>query len=436
MGEQDVVDTLGVSPGGGAEVGLITQSQWGAVRALFERGMARKAIARELGLDVKTVKKWLRQDFEPQHRRSRGRLADGLEEFLRARAMEVGFNGAVLFREAKERGFSGSYSALARFVSPWRSQFRGQELATRRFETEPGKQAQVDWGSSWVWLGEGRVRVHVFVMVLGYSRRVFARGYLSEGLDALLDGHERAFAHFGGRTETILYDNPRTIVLAKDEATGAVTWNAAFKDRMDFYGVGTRLCRYYRAQTKGKVESGVKYVKRNALAGRRFADLDALNAWLDEWARTVADERVHGTTHERPSERFARAEAAALVPVDRRPPAPRERVESRVVPRDGYVAIDANRYPVPLEWAGRTIEVRVLAEAVTLSIGDAAPIRHARLSGKHQVARWAGAPRQIPCAPSTRHEGPPRLDPAFLGAVAEVDVRSLAHYELLVEVAS
>ena len=105
MGEQDVVDTLGVSPGGGAEVGLITQSQWGAVRALFERGMARKAIARELGLDVKTVKKWLRQDFEPQHRRSRGRLADGLEEFLRARAMEVGFNGAVLFREAKERGF-------------------------------------------------------------------------------------------------------------------------------------------------------------------------------------------------------------------------------------------------------------------------------------------------------------------------------------------
>ncbi len=436
MDEQDVVDSLGASPAGDAGAGLISQSQWGAVRALFERGMGKKAIARELGLDVKTVKKWLRQDFEPQHRRSRGRLADGLAEFLRARAVEVGFNGAVLFREAKDRGFSGSYSALARFVSPWRSEFRSLEFATRRFETEPGKQAQVDWGSSWVWLGEQRVRVHVFVMVLGYSRRVFARGYLSEGLDALLDGHERAFTHFGGRTATILYDNPRTIVLAKDEASGAVTWNAAFKDRMDFYGVEVRLCRYYRAQTKGKVESGVKYVKRNGLAGRRFADLDALNEWLETWARTVADERVHGTTHERPSERFQRAEAALLVPVDRRPPAPRERVESRVVPRDGYVALDTNRYPVPLEWAGRTIEVRVLPEVVTLSGGEAGLIRHGRLSGKHQVARWDGPPRHVPRTSPARQEGPPRFDPVFLGSVAEVDIRSLAQYEHLAEAAS
>ena len=96
----------------------------------------------------------------------------------------------------------------------------------------------------------------------------------------MLDGHEQAFAHFGGRTETILYDNPRTIVMSKDEETGEVEWNATFKDRMDFYGVKIRLCRYYRAQTKGKVESGVKYVKRNALAGRRFRDLEELNACL------------------------------------------------------------------------------------------------------------------------------------------------------------
>lgn len=302
-----------------------------------------------------------------------------------------------------------------------------------RFETDPGKQAQVDWGSTCVWLGERQVRVHLFVMVLGYSRRVFARGYMKEGLDALLDGHARAFAHFGGRTETILYDNPRTIVLAKDEASGAVTWNAAFKDRMDFYGVEARLCRYYRAQTKGKVESGVKYVKRNALAGRRFADLEALNVWLEEWCLAVADERVHGTTHERPQERFRRAEAAALVRVDHRPPAPRERFESRIVPRDGYVAIEANRYPVPLEWSGRKIEVRVLAEAVILDGKDGVPVRHARLLGKHQVARWLGAPRRVPRPVESSLDGPPRFDPAYLGLAAEVDIRSLAQYEMLSE---
>jgi transposase len=347
--------------------------------------------------------------------------------------VEVGFNAAVLLREVREQGYAGSYSALARFVAPWRAEQRSEELGTVRFETGPGDQAQVDWGTSWVWLGEERVRVHLFVMVLGYSRRVFARAYASEGLDALLDAHERAFEHFGGRTRTLLYDNPRTIVLSKDEASGAVTWNATFKDRMDFYGAEVRLCRYYRAQTKGKVESGVKYVKRNALAGRRFADLDALNRWLVEWCLTVADTRVHGTTHERPIERFVREEAAALVAVDARRPVPRARVESRIVPRDGLVAVEANRYPVPLEWAGRKVEVRIRAEQIELGGAGVDAMRYARLTGKHQVARWSGPPRRPVRAAGAILDGPPRFDPAFAQVAAEVEPRPLAHYEQLVE---
>ena len=435
MDEQHEVDTLGAGPGGGAEGELISESQWGAVRALFERGVSRKAIARELGLDIKTVRKWLRRSYEPQRRRSRGRLLDRFSEFLRARSVEVGFNGAVLLRELRAQGYSGGYSAVARYISAWRAEHRREEVGTVRFETGPGEQSQVDWGSTWTWLGEERVRVHLFVMVLGFSRRVFARGYRSEGLDPLLDAHARAFEHFGGRTATILYDNPRTIVVAKDEASGAVTWNATFKDRMDFYGLTIRLCRYYRAQTKGKVESGVKYVKRNALAGRRFADLAALNAALQEWCLTVADERVHGTTHERPAERFRREEAPLLIPVDGRRPTPRERVESRVVPRDGYVAVDANRYPVPLAWAGRTIDVQILAEEVVLLSSGADPVHHARLAGKHQVARWSGPPRHAVRVEGSPLDGPPRFDPVFFGAVAEVDPRPLAQYASLAEVA-
>src|SRR5712691_6644801 len=201
-------------------------------------------------------------------------------------------------------------------------------------------------------------------MVLGFSRRIFARAYRSEGLDPLLDRHAAAFAHFGGRTETILYDNPRTIVTRKDETAGHVVWNATFKDRMDFYGVKVRLCRYYRAQTKGKVESGVKYIKRNALAGQRFRDLEDLNAYLQSWCVSVADQRVHGTTHERPAERFARGEV--LLPVDLRPAPPRERVETRIVPRDAYVAVDTNRYAVPFEWAGKQASVSIFAEQVLI----------------------------------------------------------------------
>ena len=396
----------------------------------------KKRVARELGVDIKTVRRWWREGWRPQERRKRGKVLARWEPFLRARAPEVGFNGSVLQRELADLGCTVSYSAVAKHIAPWRAGWRPEEFPTVRFETGPGEQSQVDWGSTWVYLGEERVRVHIFTLVLGFSRRLFARAYRSEGLGCLLDAHALAFEHFGGRTRTILYDNPRTIVTEKDEATGRVVWNATFKDRMDFYGVEIRLCRYYRAQTKGKVESGVKYVKRNALAGRRFRDLDELNAWLSAWCLQVADQRIHGTTHERPAERFARAEQEVLIAVDLRAPSPRERVGSRVVPRDAYVAVETNRYPVPVEWVGRTVTVHLRLEQVAIHLEGAEPVCHARLSGKHQVARWSGPPRHWPrsTSPSPAGWGPPRFDPAFLGQLGQVEVRALGSYEALAEV--
>jgi hypothetical protein len=275
------------------------------------------------------------------------------------------------------------------------------------------------------------VRIHVFTMVLGYSRRLFARAYPSEGLGALLDAHEKAFGHFGGRTRTILYDNPRTIVLAKDEASGRVSWNATFKDRMDFYGVEVRLCRYYRAQTKGKVESGVKYVKRNALIGQSFASLDEVNEYLLKWCLEVADQRIHGTTHEKPAERFQREE---LVAVDLRPAPPRELVATRRVPKDALVTVETNRYPVPFEWVGQGVTVRILYEEIVLHGPDQQIVRHPKLAGRHQVARWLGEPRPLPYRKPAVHT-PPSSDPLALEHVGYVEVRPLSHYEALAEVA-
>jgi len=99
---------------------------------------------------------------------------------------------------------------------------------TMRFETGPGEQAQVDWGSSNVWFGESRVRVHFFVMTLGYSRRMFVRAYSNERLGFLLAGHEEAFAFFGGVTDTILYDNPKTMVIRRQ--SGTVVMKTVFED--------------------------------------------------------------------------------------------------------------------------------------------------------------------------------------------------------------
>ena len=414
---------------------VVKQNLWCRIRALFEQGLSKSAIARELEIDLKTVRKWLRQTWEPQ-KRDRKWALDAYESFLRARAPEVGYNAAVLYRELEPRGYKGSYPALVKYIRPWRVEAREQNVATPRFETEPGQQSQVDWGSTKIWFDAGRLTVHLFVMVLGYSRRIFVKGYLNERMSSLLDGHAAAFTHFGGRTEKILYDNPRTIVQDKDEASGQVVWNRVFKDRMDFYGVEIKLCRYYRAQTKGKVESGVKYVKRNALPGRRFRDLDHLNEWLTEWSLTIADERLHGTTHEKPSERFRRAEAVALIPVDLRPAPERERIEHRIVPRDTYVVVETNRYPAPVEWVGQQVEVRLLADQIMIANGSGEPLNYTRLKGKFLTASWSGAPRSWTGQKSGLTMGPPRLDPAYPMAAGEVEIRPLAAYESLIEEAS
>jgi transposase len=429
---EPIHENLPSAPTGAEEDLMINHDEWCIARSLFKQGLSKTAIARHLGFDPKTVRKWLSSSWQPQ-RRNRKRPLEKFDSFIRARAPEVGFNAAVLLRELRALGYSGSYPALVRYIRPLRRAALALLEPTPRFETDPGEQSQVDWGSTSVFFEQAAVRVHLFVMVLGYSRRIFTKAYLNERLDALLEAHSSAFAHFGGHTRKILYDNPRTIVLDKDEHSGQITWNPVFKDRMDFYGIDIQLCRYYRACTKGKVESGVKYVKRNALAGRRFRDLNHLNEWLFEWSVSVADERIHGTTHERPSERFRRAEAEALVRVEGRVVPVRERVETRVVPRDGLVVVETNRYPVPLEWVGQQVEVRLQPQQIIICRADQQQVSYCRLTGKFELADWNGAPRSYARLPLSAASGPPRFDLSYRLAVGEVESRELACYEALVE---
>lgn len=431
MEELEGSGILAPVPGGTGEEELIGQGTVAAIEALRLRGKSKKAIARELDLDIKTVRKWSTRQWAPQHRQARGLELTSYEEVIARRFPEVGYNAMVLYRELQDGGYDGSYRSVRRFVERRREAAR-PEAATLRFETGPGQQAQVDWGMLGVWIGEMRIKVHLFVMVLGFSRRIFVRAYEHERLSNLLDGHEAAFGHFGGRTSTMLYDNPRTIVLSKDEASGTVEWNRRFKDRMDFYGVEVKLCRYYRAQTKGKVESGVKYVKRNALVGRRFASLDDLNEWLAQWMLTVADQRVHGTTHERPAERFEREERVTMISVDARPPARESRTISRRVSHDAFVEVETNRYPVPFGWCRAVVSVELTAAEVRIGHEAEAPLVYEREIERHRVVRWQGAPRVMPPgAASDTPADPPRFDPAWLARVGQVAARPLDAYAAL-----
>jgi transposase len=414
-----------------SEIGSAEERMIGAelVREMVarrERGQGVKRIARELGVDRKTVKRWLRLGaWRPRRTQRRVRELDRFTEFLRQRAPEVGYNGAVLYREMRGLGFTGGRLQVQRFLRPYREQRKWSELATVRFETGPGEQAQVDYGQLGVWIGAQLEKVHLFVFTLGYSRRLYSRGYENERLSTLLDGHERAFRWFGGVTYSCLYDNPRTLVLGRSE--NKVLWHPLFEDFARYYGFTPRACQPHRPRTKGKVESGVKYVKRNALAGRRFNSWDELNDWLERWSMEVADLRIHGTTHERPIDRFVREQLTSLAS---RPPYRYQRVQMRQVANDALVALGAARYSVPVEYVGQTVSVQESATHFEIFHQDRLIARHAK-AARHSVvmepAHYAGLLR---AGRSLSPTAPPRFDPYFEG-FGEVMVRDLKLYEAI-----
>jgi transposase len=151
------------------------------VLARLARGEGVKALARELGVDRKTVKRWRRLgQWRPRQGRPRPRGVDPYLERLAQRGPEVGWNAMVLHRELQGLGFSGSVQQVRRAIRPWRAEVARAAMATVRYETGPGEQAQVDFGQLRIWIGEGSERVHLFVLTLGYSRRLWVRAYPHE----------------------------------------------------------------------------------------------------------------------------------------------------------------------------------------------------------------------------------------------------------------
>ena len=176
--------------------------------------------------------------------------------------------------------------------------------ATRRFETEPGEQAQVDWGSFTYFTREGKKKqVWAFAMVLSWSRAIYVKLVPRADVAAFLRCHVNAFAHLGGVPRRCLYDNAKVVVLGREE-DGRPRWNPRFLDFALRVGFDSRLCCPYRPQTKGRVESGIKYLRNNFWPSARFTDLADLNRQVREWCSCVADIRVHGTTGERPQDRL------------------------------------------------------------------------------------------------------------------------------------
>jgi len=400
--ERDVL----VSPT--TEVPVIEGEVVTAIRTLAGRGVGKKAIAREVGVAVNTVRRYLRQPIPSgqQVRPAARRLTDDRRQ--QARVFYEGpaaGNAVVVQRLLAERGCTMSVRTIERAVADMRRAQRVAALATVRVETAPGDQVQIDFGQKRLRIAGVSIRIFLLVAVLSYSRRLFVKAFLHERGDDWREGIAAAFAHFGGVPRTLLGDNARALVLGRDRATGTVRFHPAYLAFCRDWDVQPRACAPYRARTKGKTEAGVKYVKRNALADQAFDSFHALEQHLAEWI-TIADQRCHGTTREAPIVRFERDERAALRALPLRALPQRTQRLRRCVALDAFVDVDTVRYSVPHRLVRDHVEVLVEDQRVRIFHGTELVATHARstepfarmVDVAHYAGLWRSAldDRQVP----------------------------------------
>jgi transposase len=261
-----------------------------------------------------------------------------------------------------EQGFAGGYDSVKRFV---RRLGTARPLPFRRLECGPGEEAQVDFGTGAPVIGPDgkRRKTYVFRIVLSHSRKAYSEATYSQKTEDFFRCLENAFAHFGGVPQALVIDNLKAAVAHPDWFDPVLT--PKVQSFCEHYGTVILPTKPYMPRHKGKVESGVKYVKNNGLAGKQFASLAEQNEHLAEWERTWADTRIHGTTKRQVREVFEQTERKSLRP------RPLERFASfhearRKVNRDGHVEVAKAYYSVPPEHLGREVWVRWDARLVRI----------------------------------------------------------------------
>lgn len=354
---------------------------------LHRQGLSVSAIARESAIDRKTVRKYIARGLEaPAYgpRKPRQAVIDPLTAYLRERVMRYpGLTGSRLFRELKDLGYGGGYTAVTDFLRDVRpaAAERGYEV---RFETPPGEQAQVDFAQFNVVFADEPTTpriVWLFSMVLGFSRLIWARFVVHQDLPTVLRCHVGAIEALGGAPREVLYDRMKTAVIGEGD-TGGIVYNRALVDLARHYGFHPKACRPDRAKTKGKVERPFRYIREDFFLARSFRNLEDLNAQLRHWLDTVANPRVHATTRRVVNEAFAE-ERAALRALPLAPFRSVLKLERRIS-REGMVSVGGNFYSVPDATRRRVVEVHTLAEELRIFEDGALIATHPILEGRHQ----------------------------------------------------
>ncbi|MFW8601980.1 IS21 family transposase, partial [Desulfobacterota bacterium M19] len=352
------------------------------IRLLHQQdGLSASQIGKKLIIDPRTIAKWLEQ--EKYTLRKTARKAYKLESFktdIVAMLERHPYTAKQIFQRIKEElGYDGSYSTVKKYVRKVRPK---RSPAYLKLSFSPGECAQVDWGSfGSVNVGETRRRLSFFVMVLCYSRMMYVEFTVSQTMEHFLSCHQNAFHYFGCCPSRIMVDNLKSAVLRRIVGQAPV-FNPKYLDFAKHYGFKITACNVRKGNEKGRVESGVGYVKKNLLNGWEISDFKVVGPNCRQWLDSIANIRIHGETRKKPTELFIE-----------------EKPHLKPLPENLYdvanicqvrassqfrVTVDTNRYSVPAEYAGSDITLKSYPDRLCMYYQKELIARHNRSYDRYQ----------------------------------------------------
>jgi transposase len=324
------------------------------IHRLKDEGYTNRAIARNLKIGRNTVRRYLdnpEKTFTP--RKKRVSKLDPFKPFIDECLKKDPFVSApVLLRKIKAQGYLGQITILTDYLKEKRERTKIRK-AYIRFESEPAEQMQVDWGHfGSIPYGSSLRKLYALVVIESFSRMLYVEFTHSQKQEALHLCLLNAFSYFKGTPKTILVDNMLTAVT--DREAGLIRYNEAFLDFLRPFHIVPKACNLYAPYEKGKVESGVKYLRNNFLPLREYTDLTDIQTQVLEWLDQQANIRIHQTTAQSPKERFGQVKLRALPSLM---PEPLE-CHTLSVQKDFAVKFDTNFYTTPPWTIGKKVTLK------------------------------------------------------------------------------
>jgi transposase len=351
---------------------------------LQRKGLSQRQIAKKLGISRNTVKKFIENQGYPEERKTIQRKSlldpfDGNIEFWLNEDLE--YTATWIYDRLANMGFTGSYEIVKRKVHEIKAE--RQRVAYMRFETEPGFQAQVDFGAFQVENADGSIRtLYLFTMILGYSRKIYGELIDRCDLPTFLDCHINAFEYFGGVADEILYDRMKNVYIGK--VAGKKKFNSTLLGFALHYGFKPEVAPAFAAWVKGKVERPYKFIREGFWRGYGFICRATANRDLIRWLEKK-DERVHGTTHEVVSLRFKREQPHLnLLPPNAFDTSYRI---YRKANKDCIVRFDCNHYVVPHTLVGKKLLLRVKDKDMRIFDDDSLIVAYKIPEGKGHLVQ-------------------------------------------------